>query len=77
MDTFAAFVGTVVLMIIMVVGVALLIALPMMWMVNYLFSDAALISVFGTATIGFWKAFWLSVFCSFAFKSSSSSSKKS
>jgi hypothetical protein len=57
--------------------IALLMALPVMWTVNYVFSDAALIAVFGAPAIGFWKALWLNFVCGILFKSSSRSSSSS
>lgn len=52
--------------------VAVVMALPTMLIVNYVFSDAALVAVFG-GPLTFWKAFWLNFLCGILFKSSSSS----
>lgn len=54
---------------------ALLFALPTMWVVNYLFSAQLLIFVFGVEKIGFWTALVLNIFFNIAFKSYSVSSK--
>ncbi|MBI2120552.1 MAG: hypothetical protein HYT94_02935 [Parcubacteria group bacterium] len=56
------FVGGAVLVVLCVLILAAIVALPMMWIVNYLFSTHALVAVFGIPKIGFWKAFWLAVF---------------
>ena len=69
-------IGAVVFFAAIVFVVALVLAYPTMWLVNYLFAPSALVAVFGTAAIGFWKAFWLNFFFGVAFKSSASSSSK-
>ena len=67
---------TIVMVVLMViVGIALyavLAALPVMWLWNWLMPD-----LFGLQTIGFWQAFGLLVLCGSLFKSSTSSSSKS
>lgn len=50
---------------------ALLAALPVMWLWNWLVTD-----LFGLQTINFWQSLGLLVLCGSLFKSSSSSSKK-
>ena len=59
------------LVVAFIVGLSLLMALPMMWLVNYLFSPSALLAVFGMAKIGFWKAFWLNFFLGWFVRASS------
>lgn len=76
MEAVVKIVGVIVLVVVIVGVLALLLAFPTMWLVNYLFAPSALAAVFGTPAIGFWKAFWLNFFFGVAFKSSSSSSKK-
>jgi hypothetical protein len=49
---------------------AVLAALPVMWLWNWLFPE-----IFGLQTITFWQALGLLVLCGALFKSSSSSSK--
>ena len=77
METLLKVIGAVVFFMVIVVGLAMLLAYPTMWLVNYLFAPSALMAVFGSATIGFWKAFWLNFFFGVAFKSSASTSSKS
>ena len=68
----------VALLAIVVVGaMALLMALPVMWIVNYLFTSAMLASTFGVQAIGFWQAFWLNFLCGTLFRNSNSGSEKS
>lgn len=66
-----AFIGLLVL--IAVVG--LLLAFPVMWLVNWLFVPSLLLAVFGTAQLTFWKAYGLLVLSGLLFKSTNSSSK--
>jgi hypothetical protein len=72
---FAKFVGVVVIGILLVTGVGLLFAFPIMWLVNYLFTPNVILSIFGVTALTFWKAYWLSLLCSLLFKSVSASSK--
>jgi hypothetical protein len=69
METFLKIVGLVVLLFVIVAVVAAIMAVPMMLLVNYVFSPTALIAVFG-GPIGYWKAFWLIFLCGLLFKSS-------
>lgn len=61
--------------IVMAFVLSCVLAVPTMLLVNYVFSEAALMAVFGGA-IGFWKAFWLNFLCGILFKSSISSATK-
>lgn len=67
--------GVVSGVIILVFVIALVFALPVMLLVNYVFSPAALVAIFG-GPIGFWKAFWLNFLCGFLFKSSNTTTSK-
>lgn len=58
-------------------ALAMLMAYPTMWVVNYLFTAQLLIFVFGVAKIGFWQAFILNTFFSLAFGRQTYSSSKS
>ena len=49
---------------------SILLALPVMWLWNYLMPD-----IFGLKEIGFWQSFCLLLMCGFLFKSSNSNSK--
>lgn len=77
MDKLTAFLGIGLLAIFVVAALALFMALPVMWIVNYLFTPAVLASVFGVHVIGFWQAFWLNFLCGALFRNSSSASEKS
>jgi len=57
-------------------GISLLMVFPVMWLINYLFTPAVLMFLFGIAKITFWKAFWLTFLTSILFKGSSTSSSK-
>jgi hypothetical protein len=57
-----------------VVLVGFIIALPTLIIVNYLFTSAVLMVLFGIPALTFWKAFWLNVLCGILFKNTSSSS---
>jgi hypothetical protein len=59
----------------MVVALAVIMAFPVKWLVNYVFTDAVRLTVFGVAQITVWRALALNILCGFLFKSSSSSSK--
>lgn len=54
--------------IVLTVGMALLMALPTMWLWNYLMPV-----IFGLIKIHFWQAFWMNVLTGILFKSTSSS----
>lgn len=53
----------------LVLGLGLLFALPTMWIVNGLFSDKLLTSVFGSPSISIWQAWGLNIITSILFKS--------
>jgi hypothetical protein len=74
METLLKILGLIVIFFVVVFVVAGILAIPMMFLVNYVFSPTALIAVFG-GPIGYWKAFWLTFLCSLLFKSSHLSSK--
>lgn len=54
-------------------SVGLLLAYPLMLMINYLFTPAVLTTVFGASQISFWKAYFLSVLLSWTVKTNASS----
>lgn len=60
----------IIIAVVVVILYALLLALPVMWIWNYLMPD-----LFGLKEIGFWQALCLNLLCGFLFKDSSSSSK--
>ena len=55
------------------VFIAILLAYPTMWVINYVFSASLLTFVFGSVKIGLWKAFWVSWLFSRGVSSSPSS----
>jgi hypothetical protein len=67
--------GVVLLATGLIFGLSVLMAYPTMWLVNYLITPSALLSLFGIAQLTFWKAFWLNFLCGFLFKSTSVSTK--
>ena len=69
-------IGAIVVVILVFIGASLLMGYPVMWIVNYLFTPAALTSVFGIPALTFWKAFWLSFLCSTLFKNGTSITKE-
>ncbi|MDI6734522.1 MAG: hypothetical protein QMD50_03505 [Patescibacteria group bacterium] len=76
MDEFFEVIGTIVVVLFIVAVFAIILAFPTMWIVNYVFLETALMAIFGTTSIGFWKALCLNLFFGIAFKSSTPSSKK-
>ena len=48
-------------------------AYPTKWLVNFLFSPAFLLSIFGVAKIGFWQALCLNILTGVFFHSSTNS----
>lgn len=74
MKTFAYLLG-IVGAIVLIVGLALLFAFPLMWLINYVFTSSVLLTLFGVPQITFWKTVVLSIVTGWLFKSSTSSSK--
>jgi len=70
-----AYVGFYFLVLVIAFGLSALLAYPVKWIINYLFTPGVLLALFGVAKMTFWRAFWLSYLCSVLFKSSYSSSK--
>ena len=71
MNVLIDFLGSLFFVILVVAGVALLFALPTMWLWNALMPD-----IFGLTQITFWQALGLNLLSGFLIKSSSSSSDK-
>ena len=69
MENFAKAFGAVVLLLVIVSFVALVIGLPVMWIVNYLFTQQVLMAVFGIPQLTFWKAFWIANLTGLLFQS--------
>ena len=73
METFAKVFGTIVLALLVLTVFAVVIALPVMLIVNYLFTSTVLLAVFGIPALTFWKAFWLNWLCGILFKATNTS----
>jgi hypothetical protein len=63
------------LVILLVIGLALVLTFPLMWLINWLFTPTVLVTLFGTSQITFWKTFALATVCGWLFKSSATNSK--
>lgn len=69
-------IGKVTLFILVVGALALLLAFPTMWLVNYVFTPSIITTLFGASYLEFWKALGLNLLCGILFKSSISNSSK-
>lgn len=76
MKTLATFLGTVVLALAFLAAIATLGAFPAKWVINYLFSPAALQAVFGVARFDFWHALAFNFFAGWVFQGTSSNTSK-
>lgn len=54
-----------------VIIMSLLLAFPIMWMWNYIFTPATTQALFGIAKLTFWKTLWFGVLCGILIKGSS------
>lgn len=70
MEQFATVVGVIVVFIATILGLSCLMALPTMWLWDYLMP-----TLFGLSTITFWQALALNVLCGILFKPSTTSKK--
>ena len=75
MEILTKIIGAVVLVILLVCVVSVVIALPVMWLWNWL-SPVVFPTEVVVHHITFWQALGIALLCSFLFKSSSSSSSK-
>ena len=57
----------------LIVGLALLFAFPLMWLINYVFASSVLLALFGVPQITFWKTVALSIVMGWLVKSAPSS----
>ena len=76
MEKFLALVAVVLGFTALLVGLGALMAIPTMYILNYLFSSAFLTLVFGVAKVGFWRSWVFNIFCGLFLKNYASSSKK-
>jgi hypothetical protein len=72
---FLAWVGATFIAVLFVVGFGFLLAFPVKWLINYVFTDGVRLALFGMAKIDFWHAYCLNLACGFLFKSTSASTK--
>lgn len=66
-----SWVGGIIIVILLIGGFSLLMALPTMWLWNWLMP-----AIFGLKVITFWQALGLNFLCGILFKNSSSNSNK-
>jgi lipopolysaccharide export LptBFGC system permease protein LptF len=71
MDKIFTFLGTAFIFVVIIFGIAVLLALPTMWLWNWLMPQ-----IFQLKEITFWQALGLNLLCGILFKGSNSSSKK-
>ena len=76
MEKLLAITATLVGVIVLIVAFGALMAIPTMYILNYLFSSAFLTLVFGVAKVGFWRSWVFNIFCGLFLKNYASSSKK-
>jgi hypothetical protein len=69
-------IGIIVLVVGFVVLYGILLAWPVMWLINQLFPTSLIMAVFGIPYMTFWKALALNVLCGMLFKSTCSSDSK-
>lgn len=74
-ERFLTGLGYAVFMLFSVLVLALLMAYPTKWLVNYIFTDGVRLAIFGVAKIGVWQALALNYMCGILFKGTSASSK--
>ena len=72
----SAFLVAAIGLVAVIVGLSLLLALPIMWLINYTFTTSVLLALFGVPQITVWKTVALSIVTGSLFKGSSSSSSK-
>jgi hypothetical protein len=77
METLLKFLGFILLAALFVILVAALIALPIMWLVNWLIVPKLIYAIFGVYKLNFWKALGIGLLSGSLFKSVQSTSSKS
>ena len=71
MENLAKVIGEIVLGCALLAGIALVLAYPTLWCVNYMFTPGVLMAAFGVPALTFWKALWLNTLCGLLFRSNS------
>lgn len=75
MDRVLIFLGLALLAFMLVIGASLILALPVMWLWNYVIARNVTMLIFGVSKLTFWKAFCFNLLCGLLFKSSTSIKK--
>ena len=75
MKKFLMAVTTMLLFLALITGIGAVLAFPVMWLVNGIFTSAVLLTVFGVDKIGFLQAWGLLILSGLLFKSASAPSK--
>lgn len=73
MKKLLAITATLVGVIVLIVAFGALMAIPTMYILNYLFSSAFLTLVFGVVKVGLWRAWVFNIFCGLFVKGVSAS----
>ena len=76
METVTKAIGAIVLVVMIIAVLAIVMAWPTMWLVNYTFSPSAIMAIFGRTTLDFWHALALNVVCGLLFRSTSTNTSK-
>ena len=76
METLIKCIGTIVVVFWIIFGISGLVALPVMWVINYLFRSEVIKAMFGTAQLGFWQSFCLCILTGMLFNRSSNAGSK-
>jgi hypothetical protein len=58
------------MLILLAVTLSFLVAFPVMWMIDWIFTPQALQAAVGTPYLPYWKAYWLLCLCNVLFGSS-------
>lgn len=68
-------IGAIALLVVLIVGIGALVAFPVMWLVNGLFTSTVILTVFGVTKVGFLQAWGVLILSGLLFKSTNTSSK--
>ena len=70
------FIGSAVIITALIVAIGLLLALPVKWLVNSVFSAAFIQFIFGVVQISVWRAWGLLILCGMLFKGNTATDNK-
>lgn len=68
-------IGAITLLVVLMVGIGALLAFPVMWLVNGLFTSTVILTVFGVTKVGFLQAWGVLILSGLLLKSTNTSSK--